>query len=68
MGYRIARAFFYCSEVVAVANKPEKNKGKKKKRKGDKGNIEEGNNIPSDDIYADAGMTISSVHFGSQCD
>ena len=64
----MAGAFFDCSEVVAVENESEKKKGKKKKRKGAKGNAEEDNNSSWDGIYADAGMTISSVHLGSQCD
>ena len=38
LGYRIAGAFFNCSEFVTVAKKSEKKKGKKKKRKGEKVN------------------------------
>ena len=68
MGYRMAGAFFDCSEAVAVANESKKKKGKKKKRKGDKGNAEEGKNSPWDGIYDAMGMTISSFHLGSQCD
>ena len=68
MGYRMDGAFFECSEVVAIANESEKKNVKKKKRKGDKENTEEGKNIPSDDIYANAEMTIRSVHLGRQCD
>ena len=56
-----------CFKVVSVAKKSEKKKFKNKKKKGDKGNEEEGNKIPLDSIYAAAGMTIRSVHLGSQC-
>ena len=38
----MAGAFFNCSEVVDVAKKSDKKKGKNKNRKGDKGNEEEG--------------------------
>ena len=41
LGYRMAGIFFKCSEVVAVAKKSEKNKGKTAKRKWNKGNEEE---------------------------
>ena len=64
----MAGDFFDCSEVVDVANESEKKKGKKKKRKEEKGNVEEGKNIPSDDIYANAEMKIRSVHLDRQCD
>ena len=67
LGYSMAGAFFNCSEVFAVAEKSEKKKVKNKKRKGDKGNEEEGKNIPQDGISAATGMMISSVHFGRQC-
>ena len=63
MGYRMAGAFFDCSEVVAVAKKSYKKKGKKKKRKGDKGNKEEGNS-PWGGIYDTVGIIIRSVHLG----
>ena len=41
MGYRIAGAFFNCSEVVDVAKKSKKKKVNKKKMRGDKCNEEE---------------------------
>ena len=41
MVFCMAGSFFYCSEVVAVAKKSEKNKGKTAKRKWNKGNEEE---------------------------
>ena len=68
LGYRMDGTFFECSEVVSVANESEKKNVKKKKRKGDKGNTEEGKNIPLDDIYANAEMTIRSVHLDRKCD
>ena len=40
LGYCMDRASFGCPEVVAVAKKSEKKKGKKKNRKGDKSNEE----------------------------
>ena len=57
----MAGAFFECSEVVAVAKNPEKNKSKKKKRKGCKGNEEEGKKSPSDGISDATGMIIKII-------
>ena len=68
LGYRMAGAFFDCSEVVSVAKNSENKKGKKKNRKVGNGNEEEGNKRPLDGIPAAAGMMIGSVHLGSQCD
>ena len=46
MDYHRAGDFVDCYEVVAVAKKFNKNKGKKKNRKGDKGNENEGKKSP----------------------
>ena len=63
----MAGAFFEFSEVFVVVEKSEKKKGKKKKSKGNKVNEAESKS-PSGGISAAAGMMISSVHLGSQCD
>ena len=66
LGYSMAGSFFNRSEVVAIAKKSEKKKGKKKNIKGDNGNEYKGKS-PSYGISAYAGMIIRSVHLGSQC-
>ena len=66
LGYTMYGAFFDCSEVFAVAKNYKKKNGKKKNRKGEKGNEEEGN-IPSDGIYAAAGMMTRNVHRSTKC-
>ena len=68
LGYRMPGDFFDCSEVVAVSKNSDKKRLNNKKRKGDKGNEEEGKKSASYGISAAAGMMISSVHLGSQCD
>ena len=65
LGYLMDGAFFGCSEVIAVAKKYEKKKGKKKNRKWNKGNEEEGKS-PSDGISTAAVMMIRSGHLDSQ--
>ena len=57
LGFRMAGAFFDCSEVVVVAKNSEKKMGDKKKRKGYKGNKEEYKS-PPDGISAVAEMII----------
>ena len=66
MCYRMAGAFFDCSEVVVVAKNSEKKKGKRKNRKGDNINEEDGR-IPLYSIYAAVGMIIRSVCLVIQC-